>query len=171
MHIIIDGYNLIRQSDVLRLHERQGLEAGRKALVHLLAGYRRTRGHRITVVFDGASQTTHPGNPTTKGGTIRVIFSRSGQKADQVIQWMVRELGEGTIVVTSDRELQAEVERRHGTVLSSEEFELKMELAIYGDQKGIDPKDLIDAKTTRKKGPSKRPPKKVRKMKSRIEKL
>ena len=53
MHIIVDGYNLIRQSDILRLHERQGLEAGRKALVHLLAGYRRSRGHRITVVFDG----------------------------------------------------------------------------------------------------------------------
>ena len=41
MHLIIDGYNLIRQSDVLRAHERRGLEAGRKALLHMLAGYRR----------------------------------------------------------------------------------------------------------------------------------
>ena len=53
MHLIIDGYNLIRQSDVLRSHERQGLEAGRKALIRMLAGYRRVMGHRITVVFDG----------------------------------------------------------------------------------------------------------------------
>ena len=31
MHIIVDGYNLIRQSDSLRGHERQSLEAGRKS--------------------------------------------------------------------------------------------------------------------------------------------
>ncbi len=33
MHIIIDGYNLIRQSDALRRYERLSLEEGRNALI------------------------------------------------------------------------------------------------------------------------------------------
>ena len=53
MHIIVDGYNLIRQSDALRQYERISLEEGRRALVRSLADYRKLRGHRITVVFDG----------------------------------------------------------------------------------------------------------------------
>jgi len=171
LHLIIDGYNLIRRSPTLSALDRQGLQEGREELIRRLTLYRQLKPFPITVVFDGAGQTIHTNNPATRGGSIRVIFSTGGQKADQVIQQMVRKLGEATIVVTSDRGLQAEVERRHGTVLSSEEFELKMELAIHTGQKGIDPRDQIDARTTPKKGPSKRPPKKVRKTKSRIEKL
>ena len=53
MHIIVDGYNLIRQSDTFRQSERKSLEEGRNALLRSLAGYRKLRGHRITVVFDG----------------------------------------------------------------------------------------------------------------------
>ena len=53
MHIYIDGYNLIRQSIRLRRFERQSLEAGRNALLEWLARYKRTKDHRITVVFDG----------------------------------------------------------------------------------------------------------------------
>ena len=53
MHIIVDGYNLIRQSDTFRHSERKSLEEGRNALIRSLAGYRKLRGHRITVVFDG----------------------------------------------------------------------------------------------------------------------
>jgi len=53
MHIIIDGYNLIRQSEALRRFDSFGLEAGRKELLRLLSLYRKSRGHRITVVLDG----------------------------------------------------------------------------------------------------------------------
>ena len=53
MHILIDGYNLIRQSVDLKRFERQSLEAGRKALIDWLSRYRQRKGHRITVVFDG----------------------------------------------------------------------------------------------------------------------
>ncbi|MEQ8213875.1 MAG: NYN domain-containing protein, partial [Smithellaceae bacterium] len=56
MHIIIDGYNLIRQSDSLRRYERQSLEAGRQALISRLIEYKRKKGHKITVVFDGWDQ-------------------------------------------------------------------------------------------------------------------
>jgi len=48
--ILIDGYNLIRQSDILRNYERQSLEAGRRALISKLIEYEKRRGHKITVV-------------------------------------------------------------------------------------------------------------------------
>src|SRR5512138_1801594 len=102
MHIIVDGYNLIRQSDVLRLHERQGLEAGRKALVHLLAGYRRSRGHRITVVFDGWLGGP-PQEERDREAGIDIIYSRRGEKADEVIKRLARQHADETVVVTSDR--------------------------------------------------------------------
>ena len=53
MLILIDGYNLIRQSDILRNYERQSLEAGRRALISKLIEYEKKKGHKITVVFDG----------------------------------------------------------------------------------------------------------------------
>jgi uncharacterized protein len=53
MHIIVDGYNLIRQSATLRHSEMKSLEEGRNALIRSLAGFRKLRGHRMTVVFDG----------------------------------------------------------------------------------------------------------------------
>ncbi len=53
IHLIIDGYNVIRQSQELQLLEAQDLEAGRVALLARLAGYRERHRHKITVVFDG----------------------------------------------------------------------------------------------------------------------
>ena len=53
LHIIIDGYNLIRQSGQLSMLDMQDLQLGREALVDMLAAYKRFKAHRITVVCDG----------------------------------------------------------------------------------------------------------------------
>ena len=53
LEIIIDGYNLIRQSSSLKRLDAQDLEQGREALLERLIAYRQVRGHPITVVFDG----------------------------------------------------------------------------------------------------------------------
>ena len=39
IHIIIDGYNLIRQSGFLASLESQSIQAGRDALVEMLTAY------------------------------------------------------------------------------------------------------------------------------------
>ncbi len=122
MHIIVDGYNLIRQSDVLRLHERQSLEAGRKALVHLLAGYRKTRGHRITVVFDGWLSGP-PQEERDREAGIDIIYSRRGEKADEVIKRLARQRTDETIIVTSDRPVMDAAIRAGATAIPSREFE------------------------------------------------
>ena len=53
LHLIIDGYNIIRQSPELLSKESQDLRWGREALLEKLAAYRRLKKHPITVVFDG----------------------------------------------------------------------------------------------------------------------
>ncbi|MBU4288844.1 MAG: NYN domain-containing protein, partial [Proteobacteria bacterium] len=55
LHIIIDGYNLIRQSTTLSDLDRQDIQLGREALLNMLAAYKKIKRHRITVVFDGTN--------------------------------------------------------------------------------------------------------------------
>lgn len=173
IHLIIDGYNLIRRSPSLNKIDRQNLEAGREELIGRLSLYKRAKSFPITVVFDGADRDNLPGPRKIQKG-IHVIFSRMGQKADDVIIRMATEIGQGAMVVTSDRQIQLEVERHHATVIGSEDFERKMGLAASIDQKGIDPDDLdeqLEAQGTRKKGPPRRLSRKLRRARQRIEKL
>jgi len=45
VHIIIDGYNLIRQSAELSRLDRRDLQHGREALLELLAAYKKIKRH------------------------------------------------------------------------------------------------------------------------------
>lgn len=176
MHIIVDGYNLIRQSDVLRAHERQGLEAGRKALVHMLAGYRRAMGHRITVVFDGWLGGP-PQEERDREAGIDIIYSRRGEKADEVIKRLARQRTEESMVVTSDRPVMDAAIRAGVTAIASREFEervrrarssLTQAPAVRGkDDDGDDP----SPRGTKKKGPSRRTSKRERMKQRGMEKL
>ena len=116
MHIIIDGYNMIRQSDALRRYERLSLEAGRNALIRSVSHYKKQRGHKVTVVFDGWQ-----GGPVeeerAKLSGIDIIYSRKGEKADEVIKRMVQERAEEIVVVTSDRGIADFVGRRGRTAI------------------------------------------------------
>jgi predicted RNA-binding protein with PIN domain len=88
MHIIIDGYNLIRQSDTLRRYERFSLDEGRKALINSISQYRRKKGHEVTIVFDGWEGGAAEEERERISG-IDIIYSRRGEKADDVIKRMV----------------------------------------------------------------------------------
>lgn len=79
------------------------------------------------------------------------------------------------LVVTSDRELASYAEGYGAVTMSSEDFEAKMEMALYMDFKGSEEEDEVDgwdpSRGTRKKGPSKRPSKKQRRRVTRWRKL
>src|SRR5262250_2431187 len=51
---LIDGYNVVRRDPDLRAREAESLEAGRRALLHLLARAPQAARDEFTVVFDGA---------------------------------------------------------------------------------------------------------------------
>ncbi|MCE5282221.1 MAG: NYN domain-containing protein [Deltaproteobacteria bacterium] len=174
MHIIVDGYNLIRQSDSLRASERISLEEGRKALVRSLAAYRQLRGHRITVVFDGWSGGS-PQEERDRSGGIDIIYSRLGEKADEVIKRLVEGGSEEILVVTSDREIAAFAARRGKTAVDSPVFSERIErIASSPSSAGFPAQgedDEEDAGGMKKKGPSRRLSKQKRAQLARLRKL
>ena len=122
MHILIDGYNLIRQSVNLKRFERQSLEAGRNALIAWLAEYRSIKDHLITVVFDGWDN-GQPQEERDYSSGISIIYSRRGVKADDVLKRITAETDEEILVVSSDRDIASYATRRGKATLSSAEFE------------------------------------------------
>lgn len=172
LHLIIDGYNLIRRSARLSRTEAESLELGRKALIDSLAAYKRLKGHKITVVFDGAANYDDFSKKTSEKG-IRVRFSRIGQSADSVIRKMAKHEGERALVITADRALADAVSADGSVTVEPEAFEEKMAMATLMEIKGEEPEEesgdrVID---TRKKGPSKRQPKAGRRRMKKVKKL
>ena len=158
MHIIIDGYNLIRQSDRLRRYERQSLEAGRQALIMTLAEYKRKRGHKITIVFDGWKNGSHEEERDKQEG-IDIVYSRLGEKADDVIKRIADKISDETVVVSSDREIASYITRLGQTALSSIDFEILIYKALAESSTNAfmaknDEDD--DSRNSKKKGPSRK---------------
>ena len=118
MRWLIDGYNVIRRDPDLRAHEAESLQAGRTALLRLVADAARAGGDRFTVVFDGAPAS----RPAPAGGQLEVIFSRPPEKADDVLVRLARQLGAGAAVVTSDRAVRDAAGRAGCAVVSADQF-------------------------------------------------
>ncbi|MGB9499650.1 MAG: NYN domain-containing protein [Dissulfuribacterales bacterium] len=170
VHIIIDGYNFIRQSAALAQLDQTDLQLGRDALIDQLAAYKRIKRHQITVVFDGSGEFGDKGQE--KG--IKIKFSRQGETADSVIKRMAAREKTKALVVSSDREVADYSASKGAAVIGSGEFEEKMEMAAFMDMKGVSETSGSDegwVPTTKKKGPSKRLPKKKRMNRKRLKKL
>jgi len=119
MRWLIDGYNVVRRDPDLRAREAESLEAGRRALLHLLARAPQAARDEFTVVFDGARRS---GGAPTAAGRIRVVFSRPPATADDDLVRLARQLGNGAIVVSSDRKVQDAARRAGSAVLTAEQF-------------------------------------------------
>jgi len=174
-HIVIDGYNVIRQSDSLSYLESISMEEGRTGLLRLLCDYRKIKGHAITVVFDGW-MTDNIGQSRDRLMGIDVLYSGRGEKADEVIKRMAQKLKERVVIVTSDREIAAYAERRGAAVIPSQEFEVKLRASSAGEQDypafdGEQDEEYETRQGTKKVGPPRRLPKAKRKGQKRISKL
>jgi len=175
MHIIIDGYNLIRQSVNLRRFERQSLEAGRHSLIASLAAYRRRKGHKITIVFDGWESGSVQEERDYQAG-IYIIYSRRGEKADEVIKRIIAHTDEDILVVSSDHEILSYAKRRSKTAISSTEFESiinKIAAAEFLEEEKQPEKDDEDIQEHqfKKKGPAHRLSRAQRMAQTKLKKL
>ena len=174
IHIIIDGYNLIRQSPGLSDLERIDIQNGREALIDWLAIYKRIRPHKITVVFDGSNAPALSVRRDYIKG-IAIKFSRGGETADAVIKRMARQEKEHALVVSSDREI-VEAAASHGAAtISSPEFEEKLVMAENMNTKGLALDEEEDGPgwkpSTKKRGPRRRLSKQKRRNQLKISKL
>ncbi len=169
--IIIDGYNLIRQSPELRRYDSDDITRGREQLLSMLGSYRALKPCPMTVVFDGWHEGALTEQHVREKG-IEVIYSRRGEKADEVIKRLVSKSQDALIVVTSDSEITHYCKGRRCEVIPSPLFEEKVAFARYAAQKGgLDNDEPLSPRTTRKKGPSKKLPKAKRRQLESLKKL
>ena len=171
LHIIIDGYNLIRQSASLSRLDQQDIQLGREALLDMLAAYRKIKHHPVTVVFDGQNSPACSRQRHRQKG-ISIRFSPKGTSADEVIKRMASGEREKALVVSSDRDVVDYAAACGAATISAQQFEAKIETAGHfdgrddeaGDDNGWTP-------TTKKKGPARRLSKKQRRNRTKIKKL
>jgi hypothetical protein len=100
--VIVDGYNVIHRSPLLRPGPERTLREAREKLVNLLSWA--VGVAHFLVVFDGAEA----GGGDEGQGRVEVRYSRPPQKADDVIRALVEERidrVEHLTVVTSDLEV------------------------------------------------------------------
>ena len=157
MFIALDGYNFIKQSQELRRLEQVELQKAREGLIDQLAQYKRLKGHMITVVFDGWQQGRMTGHRERSKG-IEVIFSRVGEKADEVLKRLAAEKKGGILIVTSDQEVASFAEKKGSNVVSAPDFAEKMDMARFYDLKGGGGEEILPDRPVApdKKGPSRR---------------
>ncbi len=159
MKLLIDGYNLIRCTP-LGSAERTGLEPAREAALSMLSRYQWLKGHQVTVVFDG------PSRNQARFGPVRILYASS---ADQEIKKLA---GPGWTVVTSDREVAREAERRGALAISSEAFWSKLNQAAQLNEKDEEEDGEEDrASPAHKRGTARRASKSERRRQAGLNKL
>jgi len=162
-HLIIDGYNLLALIGGGGGRAPLQSEMARESLLRDLAVYRQRKGHAVTVVFDGWQQGQPIEGREHRAG-VQVIYSKRGERADQVIQRMAREYGADCAVVSSDHEIVNHA-RAHGAfVMGAQEFSGKIRRPISPVgmlvNKELDiGEDLLPRRSPEKKGNPRKLPK------------
>jgi len=157
MRVIVDGYNLIRNSSYLSQIERQDLEAGRRELLRRLSEYQRRKGHQVLVVFD-AAESAYSSRRHERIAGISVTFSRKGETADEVIKGLASAGREGLVIVTSDRELATFAEKHGSFAIAADEFEQRMtpSAEFLAKEKQEEEEEEMDRSLGKKKGTARR---------------
>lgn len=160
-HLVIDGYNLLGRTGNLSGQ----IESARENLLRALAAYRHRKNHPTTVVFDGW-QHGQPMERHEHRAGVQVIYSKRGERADQVIQRLAREYGADCAVVSSDQEVARSAKASGAFVLGAQEFAMKLWATPSGGRmayKELDTQgDESPARGPKKKGNPRKLPKALR---------
>jgi len=169
-HLIIDGYNVL---GAMGLPPQQVIgqgEAHRDQFVVRLSVYAQTIHCPITVVFDAWRQPGSRGQTSHQAG-VTVMYSAQDEKADQVIQQLIRQYGKETAVVSSDLEV-INVARAFGAfVIRSQEFLVRLRPGsrqnkttrnFRGKSEAKDDSEDVVPRAKDKKGNPRKLPKKLR---------
>ena len=86
VRILVDGYSLLHSWPELAPGRPRHSAAARDELIRVLTLYRDTIQTPITIFFDGSSPKIEGPSITTSTPELEILFSRSGQTADQMIE-------------------------------------------------------------------------------------
>jgi len=117
MPYLIDGHNLIPKVG-LRLDSMDD----EMELISILQEFCRRERKQVEVYFDGAPESQAG---TRKVGPVTAHFVPLGKTADNAIRNHLKRLGKSArnwIVVTSDRQVQAEARAVHAEIIASDSF-------------------------------------------------
>ncbi|MCL4533603.1 MAG: NYN domain-containing protein [Bacteroidetes bacterium] len=106
--LIIDGYNVLHENPQLAQLSRRSMEEGREMLVSYLSA--KAGRYDITVVFDGW-QHGGPAETAERVRGVRVVYSKLGERADEVIKRLIDRAPPQAIVVSNDIEIRTYAER------------------------------------------------------------
>ena len=129
-HLIIDGYNLLGAAGQTVREGMQDGETVRESLLQALSRYQQKVGHPITIVFDAWRQIGGMQRYESRAG-VTVVFTQQGEKADQVIQRMVREYGSDCVIVSSDHEVMDTARSHRAMTIRSQEFWPKLQSSKF----------------------------------------
>jgi len=161
LHLIIDGYNLLGARGQVGRPAGRDAGSGRERLLVELAAYRQRKPHPITVVFDGWQEGSGMEHREHRGG-IEVVYSRRGERADQVIQRLAAEFGRDCAVVSSDREVADFAKAEGAFVIGAMEFEARLRAAPPAvPRPGLKPTDQVDPDLPRGRAEKKGNPRKL----------
>jgi len=169
MRLIIDGYNLLHVHCTLTHLNAIQLQWERDRLIEQLSVYQKIKSYEITVVFDGWQGGWVTEKREMKKG-IELIYSKLGEKADEVIKRLVKREGSGAIVITSDREISRFAERMAIPVIPSDQFKEKIERSGINMDEVVD-KEEEEVSGSKRKGQARRLSKKEKRTKAAFKKL
>ena len=166
--LVVDGYNVIgatpRYQALIDEHAGAGaladvaslsrdpyghdpFESARATLMSDVATYAQGR-YDAVVVFDAAGNLSDD-RPTFSPGGVRMVFSRTGESADTVIERHVvraRELGRDVLLVTSDNAIRATVGGIPVTTVSSQL--LAQDMQVTNEEVAIEHDDRAHMRMT-----------------------
>ena len=120
-HLLIDGYNLIKASQLFQ-GRGDSLERARNRLQQALAAYGRRADKDITLYYDGTGES--PNTTSTSGPHVTIEFSRYPHQADDLIaQAVAQKHGAKWLrIISSDRAVQRCATRHKIRSTCSEDF-------------------------------------------------
>ena len=113
--ILVDGYNIIKNSASFQAVEARNLAAARSTLITQLVNRYRHTPHKVIVVFDGDGASEQ----VSYDRRICIIYSRYNETADSVIARLAaeaREAGREIEMYSNDGEVQRAVVQQGGEV-------------------------------------------------------
>lgn len=144
-HVLIDGYNLLAQSNF----------SSREELLSQLKNYTKSNNHKITIFFDGTHQGTGTGDKYYEE-YIEIIFSPLTVTADDMMEEYIEKHHQpNVIVVSSDRRIQKAATAKRLAYLESKEFLFKLKYVPSTAQTKAMSMPWMEGRTTDEEHPRK----------------
>jgi predicted RNA-binding protein with PIN domain len=148
------------------------MEKARDTLLDAMIDYRKVRDHNITVVFDGYKNGMATQQVSFRD-SVKVIFTRLGERADDVIKKTVSQERREWIVVTADRDIADHAWAAGSVAVAPEKFMdiITRQRRINADEVPEDVNEDDDDEGHERKGNPYRPSKKEKALRRILGKL